>query len=165
MIWELRSWSPILDFVTSILCSTCICIRCAWKQRRIWVLSMQPKSPVWISTTSRREWNSIFQNFQREGNLARYTQILGNFFLSIQLCSRNFLNFRLSCLHFGNSTVSGIFLGNFCTICCCFQIFETFGSLNGKRLLYIDIKQRLMNKAEYVMKNYGDGGGCYPSRP
>ena len=22
-----------------------------------------------------------------------------------------------------------------------------------------------MNKAEYVMKNYGDRGGCYPSRP
>ena len=31
-------------FVTSILYSTCICIRCAWKQqRRIWVLSIQPK--------------------------------------------------------------------------------------------------------------------------
>ena len=22
-----------------------------------------------------------------------------------------------------------------------------------------------MNKAEYLMKNYGDRGGCYPSRP
>ena len=22
-----------------------------------------------------------------------------------------------------------------------------------------------MNEAEYLMKNYGDGGGCYPSRP
>ena len=60
-------------------------------------------------------------------------------FLSIQLSFRNFINFRLSCSHF--ATVSGIFLGNFCTICCCFQIFETVGSLNGKRPLYIDIKQ------------------------
>ena len=23
----------------------------------------------------------------------------------------------------------------------------------------------LMNEAEYHMKNYGDRGGCYPSRP
>ena len=22
-----------------------------------------------------------------------------------------------------------------------------------------------MNEAEYLMKNYGDQGGCYPSRP
>ena len=22
-----------------------------------------------------------------------------------------------------------------------------------------------MNEAEYLMKNYGDRGGCYPSRP
>ena len=22
-----------------------------------------------------------------------------------------------------------------------------------------------MNEAEYIMKNYGDRGGCYPSRP
>ena len=24
---------------------------------------------------------------------------------------------------------------------------------------------QLMNKAKYLMKNYGDRGGCYPSRP
>ena len=24
---------------------------------------------------------------------------------------------------------------------------------------------QLMNEAEYLMKNYGDRGGCYPSRP
>ena len=24
---------------------------------------------------------------------------------------------------------------------------------------------QLMNEAEYLMKNYGDQGGCYPSRP
>ena len=25
--------------------------------------------------------------------------------------------------------------------------------------------KQLMNEVEYLMKNYGDRGGCYPSRP
>ena len=25
--------------------------------------------------------------------------------------------------------------------------------------------QQLMNEAEYLIKNYGDRGGCYPSSP
>ena len=33
-----------------------------------------------FKATSSSEWNSIFQNFQREANLARCTQIFGNFF-------------------------------------------------------------------------------------
>ena len=27
------------------------------------------------------------------------------------------------------------------------------------------LNQQLMNEAEYLMKNYGHRGGCYPSRP
>ena len=27
----------------------------------------------------------------------------------------------------------------------------------------LDNSQLMMNKAEYLMKNYGDRGGCYPS--
>jgi len=33
-----------------------------------------------FKATSSSEWNSIFQNSQREANLARCTQIFGNFF-------------------------------------------------------------------------------------
>ena len=33
-----------------------------------------------FSATSISEWNSILQNFQKGDNLARYTQIFGNFF-------------------------------------------------------------------------------------
>ena len=28
-----------------------------------------------------------------------------------------------------------------------------------------DFNYQLMNEAEYLMKNYGDRGECYPSRP
>ena len=147
MIWELRSWSPIMDFVTSILYSTCIC------RDKMWMETTKENMGAFHST---RKSGLNFGNFQErvEQHFPKFPkrgapgEVYPNFgtlfpgsFLSIQLCSWNFLNFRLSCLHFGNSTVSGIFLGNFCTICCCFQIFETFGSLNGKRPLYIDIKQ------------------------
>ena len=145
MIWELRSWSPIMDFVTSILYSTCICIRCAWKQqRRIWVLSIQPKVQFefrQLPGASGTAFSKISKERRTWRGIPKFGKLFPGSFLSIQLCSPNFLNFRLSCSHFGNSTVSGIFLGNFCTICCCFQIFETFGSLNGNRPLYIDIKQ------------------------
>ena len=43
-------------------------------------LSIEPKSLVWISATSSSEWSSVFQNVQKEDNLARYTQIFGNFY-------------------------------------------------------------------------------------
>ena len=33
-----------------------------------------------FSATSSSEWKCIFQNFQKENNLARYNQIFGNFF-------------------------------------------------------------------------------------
>ena len=50
------------------------------KKKKYWALSIQPKSLVWISTTSSRERNNIFQNFQKEDNLASNTQIFGPFF-------------------------------------------------------------------------------------
>jgi len=51
---------------------------------------------VWFefSATSRSEWNSIFQNFQKEDNLARYAQILKKIFpdvlFSLNFASGNF---------------------------------------------------------------------------
>ena len=32
-------------------------------------------------------------------------------------------------------------------------------------MIMIIINIELMNEAEYLMKNYGDRGGCYPLRP
>ena len=48
---------------------------------------------------------------------------------------------------FANSSFKGVF----CKLC-------TFLKIK----LY---NQQLMNEAEYLIKNYGDRGGCYPSRP
>ena len=31
-------------------------------------------------------------------------------------------------------------------------------------LAFLGFIQQLMNEAEYLMKNYGDRGGCYSSR-
>ena len=53
------------------------------------------------------------------------------FFPSIQLCSRNFKNFRPNGSHFGYSTDSAIFSGKFCTIVFCFQILESFSSMES----------------------------------
>ena len=36
-----------------------------------------------FKATSSGEWNSIFENFQSEANLARCTQSFGNFFLKV----------------------------------------------------------------------------------
>ena len=86
-----------------------------------------------FSPTSGSEWRSIFQNFQKQGNLAKYTQIFESFrgsFLSIQLYSRKARIFGWIVL------ISEIqlfpefletFSGKFCTICRRFQIFESFG--------------------------------------
>ena len=92
-----------------------------------------------FSSTSISEWNSIFQDFQKEDNLARYTQIFQkNFprsFLSIiKLFSQNFWNFWLKGSHFRNSTVSGItgkFSRKFLYHLLLFPNFRKFW-LNGK---------------------------------
>ena len=36
-------------------------------------------------------------------------------------------------------------------------------SINQEILVRLAVE--LMNEAEYLMKNYGDRGACYPSRP
>ena len=62
-------------------------------------LSIQPKRPVWTSATSSSEWNSIIQDFQKEDNLAGYTQNFRKLFSGIS---------RIFGWMFRNSTVSGI---------------------------------------------------------
>ena len=61
--------------------------------------------------------------------------MVNNWALSIQLkrpvCSRNFKNFRPNGSHFGYSTDSAIFSGKFCTIFFCFQILESFSSMES----------------------------------
>ena len=111
--------------------------RCLWRNgtrvsfgnirtEKTGALSIQPKRPVWISATSSSEWNSIFQDFQKEDNLAGYTQNFRKLFPGI---SRNF-GWMVR-----NSTVSGIsgtFPENFCSICRCYANFRKFW-FNGKR--------------------------------
>ena len=85
-------------------------------------------------STSINEWNSIFRNFQKEDNLGRYTQIFKKIFPEV-FFQLNF-SLRISGI-FGwkvhNSEIQQFlellenFPGNFCTICCCFQILERFG--------------------------------------
>ena len=68
---------------------------------------------------------------KKEDGLARFTQIFGNVFLEVffpfNLCPGISRIFRLNGSHFANSTVSKTSPGNFSSICCCFQIFESFG--------------------------------------
>ena len=84
-----------------------------------------------FSATSRSEWNGILQNFQKQGNLARYTQIFEIFFPEL------FFPFNFAA---GKSKIFGwmapnseiqqfpeflkTFPGNLCTICRRFQILE-----------------------------------------
>ena len=56
-----------------------------------------------ISATSSSEWSSIFQNVQKEDNLARYTQIFGNFYRKFSFHSTllpEFLEFTVEWLAF-----------------------------------------------------------------
>ena len=90
---------------------------------------------VWFEFWQASAWNSIFQNFQKEDNLVRYTQIFRNLFPEVLFIQRCFLNFYSNCfylngLHFRNSTFLGI-LGNFSTILPLFPNFWKFW-LNGK---------------------------------
>ena len=39
-----------------------------------------------------------------------------------------------------------------------------FTMVNLSTLFLTIVNEQLMNEAEYLMKNYGDRGGCYPSR-
>ena len=39
---------------------------------------------------------------------------------------------------------------------------QKYAAINICILLF---NNKLMNEAGYLMKNYGDRGGCYPSRP
>ena len=68
-------------------------------------------------------------------SLSGRKMMVNNWALSIQLkrpvCSRNFKNFRPNGSHFGYSTDSGIFSGKFCTIFFCFQILESFSSMES----------------------------------
>ena len=91
-----------------------------------------------FSATSRSEWNGILQNFQKQGNRARYTQIFEIFFSEV------FFPFNFAP---GKSRIFGwmppnseiqqfpefleTFRGNFCTICRRFQILESFGSMES----------------------------------
>ena len=85
-----------------------------------------------FKTTSSSEWNSIFQNFQREANFARCTQIFGNFFPKV-FFPFNFCPgiFRIFGLVIVISQIQQFlwfletFLWNVCTICHCFQILES----------------------------------------
>ena len=77
-----------------------------------------------ISATSSSEWSSIFQNVQKEGNLARYTQIFGNFYRKFSFHSTllpEFLEFTVEWFAFLK------FNSFFCTICRYFQFFKSFG--------------------------------------
>ena len=78
-----------------------------------------------ISATSSSEWSSIFQNVQKEDNLARYTQIFGNFYRKFSFHSTllpEFLEFTVEWLAF--LQFNSFF---FCTICRYFQFFKSFG--------------------------------------
>ena len=94
-----------------------------------------------FKATSRSEWNSIFQNFQREANLARCTQIFGNFFPKV------FFPFNFAP---GISRIFGLvirisqiqqflwfletFPQNVCTICHCFQILVSLVEWKAPRV-------------------------------
>ena len=102
-----------------------------------WALSIQLNVRFEFSATSSSEWNccSIFQNFQKEANLARYTQIFRNFspkfffpFIFASGISRIFGRMvRISDIQ----QIPESFLGNFCTIFLCFQILESFSSMES----------------------------------
>ena len=102
-----------------------------------WALSIQLNVRFEFSATSSSEWNccSIFQNFQKEANLARYTQIFRNFspkfffpFIFAPGISRIFGRMvRISDIQ----QIPESFLGNFCTIFLCFQILESFSSMES----------------------------------
>ena len=102
-----------------------------------WALSIQLNVRFEFSATSSSEWNccSIFQNFQKEANFARYTQIFRNFspkfffpFIFAPGISRIFGRMvRISDIQ----QIPESFLGNFCTIFLCFQILESFSSMES----------------------------------
>ena len=108
-----------------------------------WALSIQLNVRFEFSATSSSEWNccSIFQNFQKEANLARYTQIFRNFspkfffpFIFASGISRIFGRMvRISDIQ----QIPEFFLGNFCTIFLCFQILESFSSMKAHNLFII----------------------------
>ena len=91
-----------------------------------------------FSTTFSSEWNSIFKNFQKGDNLARYTQIVEIFSRKLFFHSTDlpeFLEFSVEWFAFGNSTVSGI-SGNFSgKFLCHLPLFPHFRTvwLNRKR--------------------------------
>ena len=108
-----------------------------------WALSIQLNVRFEFSATSSSEWNccSIFQNFQKEANFARYTQIFRNFspkiffpFIFAPGISRIFGRMvRISDIQ----QIPESFLGNFCTIFLCFQILESFSSMKAHNLFII----------------------------
>ena len=80
-----------------------------------------------------------FPKFLKKGTtLQRYTQIFENFFPEVFFLHSTvlpeFLEFSVEWFAFGNSTAFEFletFLGNFCTICHCFQVFESFGRVES----------------------------------
>ena len=97
-----------------------------------------------FSSTSSGEWNSIFKNFQKEDNLARYTQIFTKIFPEVFFQ----LNFspRISRIFGWKVRISEIhqflelpekFPGNFCT---CFQILESVGWMQSTVIMSTDIR-------------------------
>lgn len=137
MIWELRSWSPIMDFVTSILYSTCIC------RDKMWMETTKENMGAFHST---KKSGLNFGNFQErvEQHFPKFPkreepgEVYPNFgkffpgsFLSIQLFSRNFKNFPLNGSHFANSTVSKTSPGNFYSIRKFWWMTRTGNTLSG----------------------------------
>ena len=127
-------------------------------------LSIQPKSPVCLLATCSSEWNNIFQNFQKEDNLARYTHIFGNFFpeaffpFNFALGLSRIFSWMVGITEIQQSReFLKAFPGNFCTICGCFQIFESFGWMESA-LSHLQLASRLFLKkwasAKFLKRNF-----------
>ena len=86
---------------------------------------------VWFEFWQASAWNSIFQNFQKEGNLVRYTQISETY-------SQKYFSFNVASW----ISIVTVFIWMVCIseiqhfwefweisvpFCHCFQIFESFG--------------------------------------
>ena len=79
----------------------------------------------------------LLQHFPEFPERSQLCEVYPNFpklfpynFLSIHLCSRNFKNFRMVRIS-DIQQIPESFLGNFCTIFLCFQILESFSSMES----------------------------------
>ena len=86
----------------------------------------QWKRLIYFWATSSSEWNSIFQSFQKEDNLERYT---GVFFSEVYVFHSTLLSELISRICWQ------MVPGNFCTMCRCFQILESFGWMESAHKL------------------------------